>query len=76
MGRIGHVATCRRGRTGLVLSVRRAVDDELVLTVYRGICIDPGMVGNKWESRDPQWVGTLDEWAIFRALLIKANEKE
>ncbi len=76
MNRIGYVAVCSRGLTGLVLDARRAVDDELVITVYRGICIDPGKVGNPWESRDPRWVGTLDEWAILRALLIEANEKE
>lgn len=76
MDRVGSVATCQRGLTGLVLSVRRAVDGSRVFLVYSGVCIDSGRVGNKWESRDPKWVGTLDEWAVLRALLIEANEKE
>ena len=72
MNRIGSVATCGDGWTGLVLTTRTNGDTVL----YLGICIDPGRVGNKWESRAPKWVGTLDEWAVLRALLIEANEKE
>ena len=76
MDRIGYVATCQRGLTGLVLSMARVVDWGKVTIIYRGVCLDAGRVGSKWESRDPKWVGTLDEWAVLRVLLIEANEKE
>ncbi len=72
MNCIGRVATCGDGLTGLVLTTRTNGDTVL----YRGVCLDSGRVGYKWESRDPKWVGTLDEWVILRALLIEANKKE
>ena len=66
MDRIGHVAKCQRGLTGLVLTTRTNGDSVL----YLGVCLDTGKVGYKWESCRPSWIGTLDDWVHSK------NEKE
>jgi hypothetical protein len=64
MSGIGKVAICGKGMTGLVLSVFRHRKKPKPL--YEGICLDPGRVGQPWQTLKPEWIGTLDDWVELR----------
>jgi len=57
---IGTVAKCKKGLTGLILGIKRMSHKEKSL--YTGICLDRGRVGQVWRSIDPEFIGTFDDW--------------
>jgi len=70
---IGLVATCQHGLTGLILSVQKVGKNPKVAprTLYKGICLDAGRVGQVWQSLNPKPIGTLDEWVLKRSEELK-----
>jgi hypothetical protein len=60
---IGLVARCKRGITGLILSISKVRDRPL----YKGVCLDRGRVGQTWQSFNPELIGTLDDWVRLRS---------
>lgn len=71
IGMIGKVAKCKQKLTGLVLGIVKVRDR----TLYKGICLDSGRVGQAWQSFTPEWVGTLDEWVSIRHGEIVVQER-
>lgn len=75
---IGKVAKCQKGMTGLVTSVHWTSRDTDI-PLCKGVCLDPGRVGQPWQSLKPEWIGTLDEWVelrhaeIWRAAMLVAD---
>lgn len=64
---IGKVAKCQRGMTGLITTVLKPPSgSRMRKPLYKGVCIDRGRVGLSWQSMDPEWVGTIDEWVELR----------
>ena len=59
---IGKVAKCSRGRIGLVLTITKIRG----IPLYKGVCLDSGRVGWVWQSLNPRWIGTLDDWVKLR----------
>lgn len=75
---IGNVAKCRRGLTGLILRVVKTESDLVTgnaTVIYRGICLDEGRVGLEWQSIEPEWIGTLDDWVKLRHIEIAESER-
>ena len=66
---IGKVARCTRGITGLVTHYIECA------RLYRGVCLDPGRVGKPWQSVNPEWIGTLDDWVRLRHAEILEEEE-
>lgn len=62
---IGKVAKCQKGMTGLVISVHWTSRDTDI-PLLKGICLDPGRVGQPWQTLKPEWIGTLDDWVELR----------
>jgi len=73
---IGKVAKCRKGMVGLVSSVHwgRGYSSG-GKPLCKGACLDPGRVGQAWQSIDPEWIGTLDEWVKLRYAEIVEAER-
>ena len=67
---IGKVARCRRGYIGIVLDKSR-IDGKIV---YRGFCLDPSREGRRWQSVDPELIGTIDDWVRLRHAEILEEE--
>ena len=67
--KIGTVARCCQGKTGLILSITSCRDPMTGKydTLYKGACLDKGLVGYAWQSINPEPIGTLDEWVKLRA---------
>jgi hypothetical protein len=59
---IGKVARCKRGYTGIILDKSRIGGK----VVYRGFCLDSGREGRRWQSIDPELIGTIDDWVKLR----------
>jgi hypothetical protein len=69
---IGKVARCQRGFTGLVTYLANPGMDSVF---YKGVCLDPGRVGKPWQSVNPEWLGTLDDWVRLRHAEILEEEE-
>jgi hypothetical protein len=67
----GKVAKCKKGKTGLILGIRKRYICGHPATkggkaIYQGICLDKGRIGQQWQSLDPEFIGTLDDWVKLR----------
>jgi hypothetical protein len=68
---IGKVARCKRGYAGIILDKSR-IDGKIV---YRGFCLTPGREGRRWQSNDPELIGTIDDWVRLRHVEILEEEE-
>lgn len=68
---IGSVAKCKKGLTGLILSVKKTGWGNHPF--YKGVCLDCGRVGQAWQSIDPEFIGTFDDWIQTQIYRNKSN---
>jgi hypothetical protein len=57
---IGDIAVCRRGYTGLILKRTKIRRGDALVDWVGGVRIDPGHVGERWESVDPRKVSNIN----------------
>ncbi len=72
---IGKVAKFQKGMTRLVISVHWTSRDTAI-PLCKGVCLDPGRVGQPWQSIKPEWIGTLDDWVELRHTEIVELKRE
>lgn len=75
--KVGNVARCHHGLTGLITRIKTEVANKKRYIVYKGVCLDSDKAGKDWQSAVPKLVAeTLDGWIKIRAAELMDGRSE